>query len=452
VLVLSSLGAFVVFLDTTIVNVAFETISRSFHTTTGHLSWVLNIYSLVFAAMLIPAGRVADRYGRKRVFLIGIAGFALLSAVCGIAPNASVLIIARALQAAFAALVTPTSLALVLPEFPPSRRAVAIGTWGTMGAAAAAAGPTLGALLTQYASWHWIFLVNVPICAVVVIIGLRLLRETRDPDAQGIPDLLGVVLVALIPAALSLAIIEGPSWGWSDPRVITAFVVTAALLPLFVWRARTAARPVMDLALFKVRQFRLVNAASLLFAVAFYGMILSNIIFLQTVWHYSVLRTALAALPSPILTMITARQASRLSHTYGHRIVLIIGAVLFAAGQGALALTIGSHPHWAAIWLPTAVVYGIGIGMTLPVQSGASAKSLPPTQFAVGSAINASFRQLGAVLGVSIFVAVLGTPGPSHAVEAFHRTWWVFGALSLLAGLVVWLPSLRKTAASADTD
>lgn len=438
VLALSSLGVFVVFLDTTIVNVAFETISHSLHTTTGHLAWVLNIYSLVFAAALIPAGRIADRYGRKRVFLTGMTGFAVTSALCGLAPNASVLIIARALQAAFAALTIPTSLALILPEFPPSRRPVAVGTWGTMAAAAAAVGPTLGALLIQYASWRWIFLVNVPICALVLAIGLHLLHETREPDAQGIPDPLGAVLIAAIPAALSLAIVEGPSWGWSSPRVITAFVGAAALLPVFVWRTRTAARPVMDLALFNNRHFRLINAAALVFGVAFYGVILSNIIFLQTVWHYSVLLAALATVPSPIVTMLIARPASRMAHIYGHRIMLLAGAVAFAAGQSALALTVSGHPHWAVIWLPAMVLTGTGIGLTLPVQSGAATKSLPPAQFGVGSAINQSFRQLGAVLGVSLFAAVVGTPSPATAVDVFDHAWWVFGALGLVGGLIVW--------------
>jgi len=176
VLALGSLSVFVVFLDTTVVNVAFETISRSFGTTAGHLSWVLNAYNLVFAAVLIPAGRLADRYGRKRLFLAGLGGFAAFSALCGAAPGAGVLTAARALQCAFAALVVPSSLALVLPEFPAARRHVAIGTWGAMGAAAAALGPTLGALLTEYASWRWIFLINVPICALIIVFGRRLLR------------------------------------------------------------------------------------------------------------------------------------------------------------------------------------------------------------------------------------------------------------------------------------
>ena len=448
VLALSSLGAFVVFLDTTIVNVAFQTISRSLHTTADHLAWVLNAYSLVFAAVLIPAGRLADRYGRKRLFLIGVTGFAVMSALCGLAPNPGALIAARALQAAFAALVTPTSLALILPHFPGARRPVAIGAWGSMSAAAAALGPTLGALLTQYASWRWIFLVNVPICALIVGLGARLLREARDPHAHGLPDPLGVVLIAAIPAALSLGIIEGPHWGWTDPRVLGALVLAALLLPVFVVRDRVAAQPVMDAALLRVRQFRLVNAATLVFAAAFYGTLLSNIIFLQTVWHYSVLRAALATAPSPLVVTAVARVATRLSHTYGARRVLTAGALFWTAGLALSAHRVGPDPHWITHWLPVALLTGLGIGLTLPVQSGAAVQTLPPARFALGSAINASLRQLGAVLGISLYVAVLGTPSASSALGSFHRVWWLFAALGLAAGLLLWAPATSRDSAT----
>jgi EmrB/QacA subfamily drug resistance transporter len=439
VLALSSFGVFVMFLDTTIVNTAFERIGRSFDTATGHLSWVLNAYSLVFAAMLVPAGRLADRYGRKRVLLIGMTGFAVMSALCGAAPNVDVLIGGRALQAAFAALVTPTSLALVLPEFPPERRPVAIGTWGMMGAAAAALGPTTGALFTQYASWRWVFLVNVPVCIIVVALGIPLLRESRDPHAQGLPDPLGVVLVAALPAALSLSIIEGPTWGWSDPRVIAGFAVAAALLPVFLWRTRGAAHPVVDLALFRVRQFSLVNVASMIFSAAFYGLLLANIIFLQTVWHYSVLRAALATAPGPLVVAVVARTGSRLAVTYGTELVLSAGALLWFAGAGLLGLEIGASPHWATHLLPASLLTGLGIGLTLPVQSAAAVQSLPPGRFAIGSAINSSFRQLGAVLGISVFVAVLGSPDESGALAAFHHVWWTFAVTGLVSGLVLHL-------------
>jgi EmrB/QacA subfamily drug resistance transporter len=444
VLVLGSLSVFVVMLDTTIVNVAFETISRSLGSTAGHLSWVLNAYSLVFAAVLIPAGRLADRYGRKRLFLAGLGGFAVFSALCGAASDAEMLIAARALQAAFAALVMPTSLALVLPEFPAARRHVAIGTWGAMGAAAAATGPTLGALLTEYASWRWIFLVNVPICAAVILFGLRLLRESREPQSAGVPDLAGTLLIAAIPALLSFAIIEGPSWGWSSPRVVAGFALGAMLLPVFVWRSATAARPAIDLALFRVRQFRLVNAATLLFAAAFYGMLLGNTLFLQTVWHYSILRAALGTAPAPLVVVAIARPATRLAARIGHRPVLLAGALSWAAGAILFALFIGGSPDWATRWLAISLLTGIGIGLTLPVQSGAAVALLPHARLALGSAVAASFRQLGAVLGISVFVAILGTSTAAAAITAYHRAWWVFAALSLASGAVLFLPRLRR--------
>jgi EmrB/QacA subfamily drug resistance transporter len=444
-LALSSLGTFVVFLDTTIVNVGFEAISHSFHSTTDRLAWVLNAYSLVFAAALIPAGRLADRYGRKRLFLLGMSGFAVMSALCGLAPNAGVLIGGRALQAGFAALITPTSLALILPEFPPERRPFAIGTWGSMGAVAAALGPTIGALLTQYASWRWIFLINVPVCAVVVLFGLRTLREGRDPHAQGLPDPLGVLLIAAMPAALSFSIIEGPRWGWSDARVIGGFAAAAVLLPLFLLRCRVARFPAIDLTLFHVRQFRLVNAATLVFAAAFYGTLLSNIIFLQTVWHYSVLRAALATSPGPLLVAVVARISTRFAQRHGARIVLTLGAACYAAALALYAGATSAHPQWVTHWLPTSLLMGVGIGMTLPVQSSAAVQGLTPARFGLGSAINASFRQLGAVLGISLFVAVLGTPTAATAVAAFHDTWWLFAALGAFSGLVSWTPRIAGT-------
>jgi EmrB/QacA subfamily drug resistance transporter len=366
-----------------------------------------------------------------------------MSGLCGLAPNPGVLIGGRALQAGFAALITPTSLALILPAFPPERRPFAIGTWGSMGALAAAVGPTLGALLVQYVDWRWIFLVNVPICGLVVLFGLRTLREGRDPHAQGLPDLLGVLLIGLMPAALSFAIIEGPSRGWTDARVLGAFALAVLLLPAFLWRCRAASRPAIDLALFRVRSFRLVNAATLVFSAAFYGTLLSNIIFLQTVWHYDVLRAALATSPGPLVVAVVARLSTRLAHVHGYRPILGIGGLCYAGGLAIYASSIGTHSAWAGHWLPAALLMGVGIGMTLPVQSSAAVRELPPARFAVGSGISASFRQLGAVIGISVYVALLGTPATAAAaLAANQRVWWLFGALGLVAGLVVWLPRL----------
>jgi EmrB/QacA subfamily drug resistance transporter len=443
VLALTSAVVFMVFLDATIVNVAFETISRDLHAGASRLAWVLNAYSLAFAATLIPAGRLADRYGRKRVFLLGVAGFTVFSALCGLAGDPSVLIAGRAMQGLFAALVVPTALALLLPEVSPARRPVAVATQAAMGAAAAAVGPTIGALLIEYGSWRWVFLVNVPIGALVALAGRRILRESRDPDARGLPDPVGALLVAVIPALLSFSVIQGPSWGWTDPWVLAGFGAAVLLVPVLGWRSATARYPALDLALFRIRQFSLVNAASLLFATAFYGMLLANIVFLQTVWHYSVLRAALATAPGPIMVIVLARFAGRLAGRVGFRAVLLAGAACWGLAGAAFALVIGPSAQWTTHWLPPALLTGVAIGLTLPVQSGAAVASVPPARFGLGSAINASFRQFGAVLGVSLFVALIGDTRTATTAE-YHSAWWIFGAIGLASGLVLLLPRLTS--------
>ena len=440
VLVLTSLVVFMVFLDATIVNVAFATISRSLRTDAGRLAWVLNGYSLAFAAILIPAGRLADRYGRKRLFLVGVTGFAVFSGLCGVAPGAGVLIAGRVLQALFAALVVPTSLALLLPEFPPERRHVAVGTQASMGALAAAIGPTLGALIIEYGSWRWVFLVNVPIGLAVAAVGAALLREGRDPAASGIPDPLGAGLVAAIPALASYAIIEGPSRGWTDPLVLGGFVLAALLLPVFVWRCRTVRRPALDLALFRIRRYRLMIASGLLFGTAFYGLLLANVVFLQTVWRYSVLRAALAGAAAPLVVVIVSQLSTRLAARVGFRAVLLAGAICWAACCSALALFVHDNPEWTTRWLPISLLLGLAIGLALPVQLSAVAAALPPANFGLGSAVNASFRQLGAVLGVSLYVALVGTGN-------YHRVWWTFAAIGLASGAILLLPPVRRATA-----
>ncbi|GAB3435302.1 MFS transporter [Flindersiella endophytica] len=447
VLAVTSAVVFMVFLDATIVNVAFETISRDLHAGASRLAWVLNAYSLAFAATLIPAGRLADRYGRRRMFLLGVAGFTVFSALCGFAWDPAVLVAGRALQGMFAALVVPTALALLLPEVPPARRPVAVATQAAMGAAAAAVGPTIGALLIEYGSWRWVFLVNVPIGILVALAGRRLLRESRDPDARDIPDPAGALLVAVIPALLSLSIIEGPSWGWDNPWVVAGFGLAALLLPVLAWRSATARYPALDLELFRIRQFRLINVASLLFATAFYGMLLANIVFLQAVWHYSVLKAALASAPGPLMVAVLARFAGRLAGRVGFRAVLLAGAACWALAAAAFALVIGPSPQWITHWLPPALLTGVAIGLTLPVQPGAAVAALPPARFGLGSAINASFRQLGAVLGVSLFVALAGDIRTATAAD-YHRAWWVLGAVGLASGLILLSPRLtqRRTA------
>lgn len=441
VLLLSSLGIFVIFIDTTIVNVGFVTISRSFNATNGHLSWILNAYSLALAAALVPAGRMADRYGRKRTFLLGLGGFGAMSALCGFAPDVGVLIAGRACQGLFAALIVPATLALILPEFTGGKRHAAVGIWGAMAAAAAAVGPVLGALLVKYASWHWIFLANIPVCALLIGSGALVLRESRDLEASGIPDLTGVVLVAAVPGLLSFAVIEGPGWGWSDPWIIAAFALGTALIPVFAWRNRVARRPAMDVSLFRVRQFLLVNVGALLYGVPFYGTLLASVTFLQTAWHYSVLVAALGTTPGPLAVVLVAPVGGRLAAAIGPRLVLVVGAVLSAGGLVTYTLLVTAAPDWPAHWLPAAMINAVGIGLTIPVQSSAAVAPLPSALFAVGSSVNASFRQLGSVLGISLFVVVLGAPNAATIVSSYDHVWLMFAAFAVISAAPLFLPS-----------
>ncbi|HVU72569.1 MAG TPA: MFS transporter [Mycobacteriales bacterium] len=434
VLALTSAGVFVVFLDTTIVNVAFEAIQRSFRSSTAGLSWIFSAYSLVFAALLMTMGRVADQYGRKRTFQIGLIGFAVTSAACGLAPGTGTLIAFRALQAAAAAAMVPSSLSLLLAATPIQKRASAVGLWGAMGALAAATGPTVGALLVQHTSWRWVFLINVPICAVALVLGRTVLAENREPDPRALPEPLGIALLAAAPGALCLGIVQGPTWGWGSARVIGLIAGGVVMLVLLAQRLRTADDPVIDPQIFRTPTAAWANVATLLFSIAFFGLVLANIIFLQSVWHYSVLKAALAVTPGPFTAALVAPVAGRVADKRGHRGPLVAGSIVYACAALLLATRVGSEAHYVTHWLPVALLSGIGIGLTFALLSGAAVHELPPAQYAAGSAVNGTFRQLGAVIGVSLFAAILGTPAPDQVLHRFHVIWFVLvGAAGLTA-------------------
>jgi EmrB/QacA subfamily drug resistance transporter len=431
-----SVGVFVASLDLFIVNIAFPDIQRDFHgTSLASLSWILNAYAIVFAALLVPAGRWADRTGRKRAFLIGLALFTLSSAACAAAPSVGVLIAARVAQAAGAALLMPTSLGLLLPEFPPERRQVAVGIWSAVGTAAAAAGPLAGGLLVQ-ASWRWVFLVNVPIGVVAIAAGARTLREIREEDAER-PDLIGAGLVTGAVAAVTLAIVEGSDWGWGDARTAGLFALAALLAAGVAARSARHTAPIIEPAVVRVRAFSVAAVAILLFNVAFAAMLLSNVLLLTQGWHEPILRAGLQMAPGPAFAALSAVPAAMLAQRIGPRWVGFAGTLLFAAGVGLLATSAGESPHYARDFLPGFVLGGMGVGFVLPSAQGAAAATLPATRLATGTALITMARQIGAALGVAILVAVIGTPSPSHVVEAFQPVWRLELFTVLAAGVAM---------------
>src|SRR3954463_2477392 len=256
VLLVTGVAVFMAFLDVTIVNVAFPSIRSAFpEASLASLSWVLNAYNIVFAALLVPAGRLADLLGRRRLFFIGLFVFVVASCLCGLAWSVPVLVGARVIQAAGAAMLVPTSLGLLLVEFPLERRASATALWGAVGGVAAATGPSLGGLLIHWADWRLVFFVNLALGAAAWIPARRLLRETRDPDRGAVPDALGIALLGGGVAALAPAIVEAPGWGWGSARVLGAFAIAAAALAAFIRRSATHPHPVVELGLFRVRSF-----------------------------------------------------------------------------------------------------------------------------------------------------------------------------------------------------
>jgi EmrB/QacA subfamily drug resistance transporter len=444
-------GAFLAFLDATIVNIAFPDISRSFSGSgRDALSWVLDGYFVVIAALLVPAGGLADRFGHKRIFLLGVAGFTVASALCAAAPSLPFLIAFRVVQGIGAALVAPTSLALVLDAFPAEQRATGVGIWGAAAAAAAAIGPTLGGALVELDSWRLVFLVNLPLGAAVLALGRSRLRERPQLDSR-LPDLLGALLLALSLALVTLAIIEANDWGWGAAPTLSCFAGSAALLGAVVWRSTRHPRPIVEPALFADRAFRLGNLGTLLFAAAFFSLILGNVLFLTGVWGYSVLQAGAATLPGPTLSTVFAGPAGRLADRFGQRAVVVPGTIVFAAGVMVLR-SAGATPDWLGLWLPGACLTGIGIGLAFPTLGSAAVRDVPDDRFATASAVNAAFRQIGAVLGTAILVAMVGEPATLSAALSVSDDAYLFSVIAALVSGGVLLGLRRRVPESGDQE
>jgi EmrB/QacA subfamily drug resistance transporter len=440
-------GVFMSSLDLFIVNIAFPSIARQFGgTSLGSLSWILSGYAIVFAALLVPAGRWADAFGRKRAFLLGLGIFVAASAGCALAPSVDVLIGARVVQAVGGALMLPTSLGLMLPEFAPHERHVAIGLWSATGGIAAAAGPPLGGLLVQ-ADWRLVFLVNVPIGLAALALGARSLAERREIGAAR-PDVLGAVALMVAIGSLVVAIVKGQEWGWSSPTVVSLLIVPVVLLPAIWRRSEGQVAPVVEPAMLRVRSFGLAVGASVVFFCGFGAMLLSGVLFLTSVWHESVLTTGLMLFPGPAMATAFSVPSARLGARVGYRIPGVVGAILFAAGSAWYITQTGDQPAYLSEYLPGMAISGAGVGLVIPTLTGAGASSLAPERFATGAAVLTMGRQIGAALGVAVLVAVLGTA--SSSASDFHTAWLMTVAGGLATGLTLAAlgPPVRRAAAA----
>jgi EmrB/QacA subfamily drug resistance transporter len=416
----ASAAVFLVSLDSTMLFAAFRALRVAFpDVSTADLSWVLNAYTVVYAAMLIPSGGLADTYGRKRVFMLGVSLFLLASAGCGLSGSAAWLVAARAAQAVGAALLTPASLSLVLAAFPQAKRAVVVSLWGAVGGLAAAVGPSLGSFVVDSVGWPWAFYINLPLGLLAMWRGASVLAESTRPAVKRRVDAVGMALLIVSVGSLALGIVKWGEGSWRPVSLIAILCAGIIAMALFVAWARVSQDPLVDLELFRNVTYRYVNLATLTFGTAFSIMFFTFFFYMTEVWHYDLPNAGLAITPGPLLVMPTAILTGRLAARVGHRPFLIGGSLLYAASGAWFLLVPGPTPDFVRTFLPGLVLSGLAVGMVLPSLSGAAVNRLPSEHYAVGSAVNQATRQIGSVLGVAITVALLGHGGVGRA----HFSW-----------------------------
>jgi EmrB/QacA subfamily drug resistance transporter len=456
VLIALSLAVFMSSLDLFIVNLAFPYIGREYPgTSLGALSWVLNGYTIVFAAVLVPAGRWADRVGRRRVFVAGLVTFSVGSLLCGLAPGVPELIAARVIQAAGAGLMVPASLSLVLASVPAAMRGQAIGTWSAVAAMGAALGPVIGGSLVQ-ASWRWVFWINLPVGVAAVLLATRVVPESKDEHAQGRPDLAGAALLALAVGLLALALVEAPGWGWGSASFIGLLLASVACGAVIVARSRRHHSPVIELGLLRSRTFSGAFAASILYYAGFGAFVLNSVEFLTGVWHYSAVQAGLAIAPGPLMVFpfarfVAPRLAARIN---GPGRVAAIGCALNVAGQLYWLTQIQAQSAYLTHLLPAQLIGGAGVGLTIPSLIAAGSASLTPARFGAGSGILNMARQIGTVLGVAGLIAVLSHPAPGDLLGGYRHgvalvIAFMAGAGVVCAGLLTARPQAVAAGAQA---
>ncbi len=425
-LAVASLATLATFLDTTILYVAFPDISSTFSSASPTtLSWVLNAYTIVFAALLIPAGKIADRFGHRRAFLAGSTLFTIASMACGLAPTIELLIAFRILQAAGAAVLIPSSLALVMHAFPREKVPQAVAIWGATGGVAGALGPTLGAAIVESLSWRWAFFINLPIGVFTIVAGRKHLRESSDPETR-VPSMIGVALIILAAGLLSYGVVDADTDGWMSTRTIGTLALGAVALGVFVLHQQRTRAPVLDLDLFRIGNFRWGNISMFAFGIAFSAMFFGSILFLTNVWGWSILEAGFGIAPGPLFVAILAPRMGKLAGVIGQRPILLIGGLVYAAGGLWRVIFLGPDVDYWSHYFPSMVLTGIGVACCIPQLSSVVAQALPANRIGVGGAALQAVRQFGGTFGVALTIALLAAQtGIDGSLAAFEHIWWI---------------------------
>jgi EmrB/QacA subfamily drug resistance transporter len=437
------LGSGIAFLDTTVVNVALPTIGEDLGAGIASLQWVVNAYTLTLSGFLLLGGSLGDHYGRRRVFVLGVVWFAAASLLCGLAPTDQALIAARALQGVGGALLTPGSLAIIEASFAREDRGPAIGAWSGLGGVTAAIGPFLGGWLVQAATWRLVFLINLPLAALVVWVSLRHVPESRDPGATGRLDWAGAALAAAGLAGVVYALTDGPAKGWTSPPILVAGLGgVAALVALVAWERQSAA-PMLPLDLFASRQFSAANVVTFVVYGALAGSLFLMPIQLQRVLGYSPVASGVALVPITVVMLLLSARAGRLASRIGPRLPMTLGPLGVAAGF-LLFSRIGPGASYLVDILPASLVYGLGLTLTVAPLTATVLAAAPAEHAGIASAVNNDVARTAGLLAVAVLPVVAGISGagalePARFNAGFHAAMTIAAALCAAGGVLSWL-------------
>ena len=446
----SAAGGLIVSLDVSVANALMPAIGRDFAgADRAALSWLITGYAIVFAAALVPAGRLADRVGRRRTYLGGLGVFALGSLVCGLAPGLAVLLLGRAIQGLGAAAASPASLGLLLASADERRRALLAARWTGAAAVGVCLGPLLGGAMTDLGSWRWAFLVNLPVVAAAALAARAVLPETPRQPGRSLPDPVGAAMLAGAAATISLVLSESAAWGVLSARFLAGLGAAALLAWGFVRRSGRVREPLLDLTLLRNRRVVTAAAVTGCYSAGVFGFFITLTLFALGQWHLSLVGAGATALAPGLVVVALTVEVGRLAERVGHRATLVTGAGVMAGALLVCAAALGGD-HVQARWLLIGPVLGIGIGLCYPVLAGAAVHGLAAADLAAASAVNQCARQLGAAVGTAATVGVLGS-APTPDLGRLHAA-WLLGALFCVAAAAaaVLIPSTTR-ALSAPT-
>jgi EmrB/QacA subfamily drug resistance transporter len=451
ILLVVSGAAFLDFLDVTAVNLAFSEMQADFgQADVTDLAWVITGYSVLFAALLAPGGRLADVLGRRRVFVFGASLFTVASLASALAPTLGVLVVARFVQGAAAALTLPAGLGIVLAESPPDRRAAAIGIWGASTAVAAIIGPTVGGLLVDTAGWRSIFLINIPIGALIVFGTLRLVRPSRRSGGP-LPDLAGTVLIGVGVGLVVLGVTQGEEWGWDDPATAGSLAAGAIALVAGLLRSRSHPAPAVETVLWRSRKFATSNAASLLFGAAMYAWMLVCALWLIGAWGYSEIEAGLAMSPGAVSGAVGAGVVGRRIEVSGQRASIFLGGLLWAAVGLWLVLRLGTEPAFLSVWLPAGLAGGAAMGAIGVGIATAGVTAVEPERYAAATGLNMTARQVGGALGIAVLAVILGGAAPGD-IDPYLAVFLFCSLGAAAAGLLgLWVRDRDQALATASS-